>query len=96
MKRRNPVLRYLLVLTLLCVGVLYAADRPADNIDPGRHPNLAAAQQLCNQAYDKMVAAQQANQFDMSGHAEKAKQLLVEASHEMKAAALAANKNKPQ
>jgi len=93
MVRKNFVVRVMLVLALLCVGILFAADRPAENIDPGRHPNLAAAQQLCNQAYDKMVAAQAANDFDMAGHAQKAKDLLVQASHEMKAAALAANKH---
>jgi len=94
MMRRNLLLRPLLVMALLCVGFLYAADRPANNIDPNRHPNLAAAQQLCNQAYDKMTAAQEANDFDMEGHAQKAKDLLVQASKEMKAAAMAANKNK--
>jgi hypothetical protein len=73
--------------------MLFAQERPADNIDPQRHPNLAEAQKLCNRAYDKLVEAQGANQFDMNGHAQKAKDLLVEASHEMKAAALAANKH---
>jgi hypothetical protein len=38
-------------------------------------------------------AAQQANEFDMQGHAQKAKDLLDEASREMKAAAEAANKH---
>jgi hypothetical protein len=87
------VIRALLILTLLCVGILYAAQRPADNIDASRHPNLAEAQKLTNRAYDKLVEAQGANQFDMEGHAQKAKDLLVEASHEMKAAAMAANKH---
>ena len=91
MVRRNLLVRALLVLALLCAGLLFA-QRPADNIDANRHPNLAAAQQLCNQAYDKLVEAQKANQFDMNGHAQKAKDLLVQASHEIKAAALAANK----
>ena len=90
--RKSIVLRVMLVLALLCVGILFAADRPADNIDAQRHPNLAEAQRLTNRAYDKLVEAQGANQFDMSGHAQKAKDLLVEASHEMKAAAMAANK----
>ena len=93
MMRRIVVLRATLVLALLCAGMLFAQERPADNIDPQRHPNLAEAQKLCNRAYDKLVEAQGANQFDMNGHAQKAKDLLVEASHEMKAAALAANKH---
>jgi hypothetical protein len=91
MVRRNLLVRALLVLALLCAGLLFA-QRPADNIDANRHPNLAAAQQLCNQAFDKLVEAQKENQFDMEGHAQKAKDLLVQASHEIKAAALAANK----
>jgi hypothetical protein len=82
----------MLVLALLCVGILFAAERPADNIDPQLHPNIAEAQKLTNRAYDKLVEAQGANQFDMKGHAQRAKDLLVEASHEMKLAALAANK----
>jgi hypothetical protein len=93
MVRKNMVIRALLVLTLLCVGILYAAQRPADNIDAQRHPNLAEAQKLTNRAYDKLVEAQGANQFDMEGHAQKAKDLLVQASHEMKQAALTANKH---
>lgn len=93
MVRKNWVIRVLLVLALLGVGILFAAQRPADNIDAARHPNLAEAQRLCNRAYDKLVEAQGANQFDMEGHAQKAKDLLVEASHEIKAAAVAANKH---
>jgi hypothetical protein len=94
MTRRISVLLSLLVLALLVVGVLFAQQRPADDISPKLHPNLAAAQKLCNESYDKLVIAQGANDFDMEGHAKKAKQLLVEASHEMKAAAMAINKEK--
>jgi hypothetical protein len=93
MVRKSFVLRALLVLALLCVGILFAAERPADDISAKMHPNLAAAQHLTNLAYDKLVEAQGANEFDMGGHAQKAKDLLVEASHEMKAAAMAANKH---
>jgi hypothetical protein len=76
------------------VGVLFAQQRPADDISPRIHPNLAAAQKLTNEAYDKLVIAQGANDFDMEGHAAKAKELLVEASHQMKAAAMAINKER--
>jgi hypothetical protein len=74
--------------------MLFAQQRPADNINPQLHPHLAKAQRICNQAYDALVEAQGANDFDMEGHAAKAKQLLVEASHQIKAAALAANKER--
>lgn len=92
MTRRISVLRSLLVMAVLCAGMLFAQQRPAENIDAKRHPHLAEAQKLCNQAYDQLVEAQGANDFDMEGHAAKAKELLVEASHQMKEAAMAANK----
>ena len=93
MTRKISVFRSLLILLALCAGMLFAQQRPADNVDPARHPNLAEAQKLCNRAYDKLVEAQGANDFDMEGHAAKAKELLVQASHEIKQAALAANKH---
>jgi len=92
MARRNSLLLSLLILVLLGVGLLFAQERPVDNINPQLHPHLAKAQRLCNQAYNALVEAQGANDFDMEGHAAKAKELLAEASRQMKAAALAANK----
>ena len=68
-----------------------AAARPKDNVNAGRHPNIAAAQRLSTQAYDKIVAAQRANEFDLGGHAQKAKELLEQANRELKAAAEASN-----
>ncbi len=62
-------------------------------VHPGRHPNLAAAQRLAAQASAKISAAQQANEFDMGGHAAKAKELLDQASAELNQAAGAANRN---
>jgi hypothetical protein len=55
---------------------------------------LAAAQRLADQAYQKITAAQEANEWDMQGHAAKAKDLLDQANRELKAAAASANKNK--
>jgi hypothetical protein len=93
-KRRNEVKKYfaviVAVLLLAITGTLYAA-RPAQNVVPKAHPNLAAAQRLSQQAYDKLEAAQKANEWDMGGHAAKAKELLVQASAEIKLAAEAAN-----
>jgi hypothetical protein len=76
----------------LLVSVAVAAP-PADNVSGKRHPNLAAAQRLSTQAYEKITAAQQANEFDMDGHAAKAKDLLDQVNRELKQAAEAANKN---
>jgi hypothetical protein len=79
---------------LLLVGGSAVAQLPKENVSPGRHPNLAAAQRLSRQAYEKIVAAQQANEWDLAGHAQKAKDLLDQANNELKLAAQAANKNK--
>ena len=56
------------------------------------HPNIMAAQQFCTQAYEKIGAAQQANEFDMHGHAQKAKDLLLGAKNELHEAAMAAGR----
>ncbi|HXJ82720.1 MAG TPA: hypothetical protein VMS64_29035 [Candidatus Methylomirabilis sp.] len=70
------------------------AQRPPENVSPRRHPNLAAAQRLSTQAYEKIVAAQQANEWDMDGHAQKAKELLEQANRELKVAAEIANQKR--
>ncbi|MGH8160358.1 MAG: hypothetical protein ACREPQ_19770 [Rhodanobacter sp.] len=57
------------------------------------HPNIAAAQRLTDQAFKRITDAQQANEWDMDGHAAKAKDLLDRASRELKMAAEAANHN---
>jgi len=63
------------------------------DIDPGRHPNLAAAQRLSRQAFEKLSEAQQANEWDMTGHAQKAKDLLDQVNRELREAASAANRH---
>lgn len=81
------------VVSLLVIGGVAVAQRPpARNVSAARHPNIAAAQRLSRQAFDKIVAAQQANEWDMQGHAQKAKELLDQASNELKLAAEAANR----
>lgn len=57
-----------------------------------RHPNIAAAQQFCNQAIERVSAAQAANEFDMHGHAAKAKELLMQAKGELHEAFIAAGR----
>ncbi len=70
-----------------------ALAKPMNNVSGRKHPNLAAAQHLSTQAYEKISAAQAANEFDMGGHAKKAKELLEQANAEIKMAAEAANEN---
>ena len=79
---------------LLVVGGVAVAQRPKENVSGGRHPNLAAAQRLSQQAWERIVAAQEANEFDMQGHAQKAKELLDQVNRELKAAAEAANRRR--
>jgi hypothetical protein len=84
-----------LVLGAALVGGGFAvAQKPVDNVSGKKHPNLAAAQRLSTEAYEKITAAQQANEWDMDGHAQKAKELLDQVNRELKAAAEAANRNK--
>lgn len=79
---------------LLAVGGVAVAQKPVRNVSGARHPNIAAAQRLCAQAFQRIVDAQHANEFDMEGHAQKAKDLLDQANNELKQAAEAANRNK--
>ncbi|HEY2150159.1 MAG TPA: hypothetical protein VGH34_05080 [Vicinamibacterales bacterium] len=77
-------------ISLLLAGTVFA-QHPAENVNAKKHPNIAAAQRFVDQAFNKITAAQQANEWDMSGHAAKAKQLLDQANAELKLAAEAAN-----
>jgi len=79
--------------SILLIGGI-ALAQPKQNVSKGLHPNLAAAQRLSNQAYEKIMAAQEANEFDLGGHAAKAKSLLEQVNSELKLAAQTANKNK--
>jgi hypothetical protein len=92
MSNRNWMLGSALGVALLAGGVTLA-QRPDHNVSGARHPNLSAAQRLAQSAYEKIVAAQQANEFDLGGHASRAKDLLGQANQELKAAAEAANRN---
>jgi hypothetical protein len=74
-------------------AALAPAQAPKQTVSGAKHPNLAAAQRFCQQAYEKITAAQQANEWDMQGHAAHAKDLLDQANAALKQAAQAANKN---
>jgi len=83
----------LLVRVLLAAALLCGVVAIAQNVNPNRHPNIAAAERLSQMAYQKIVAAQQANEYDLNGHAQKAKELLEQATRELQEAAGASNKN---
>ena len=79
----------LLAAMLLC-GVTLAQE-PVEDISATVHPSLAAAQKHVVEANQEIATAQKDNRYDMKGHAEKARQLLVEVNKELKLAAEAAN-----
>jgi hypothetical protein len=93
MKLSKTFLGVAMGLVLIGGGVA-VAQKPVDNVNPNKHPNLASAQRLSQQAWEKISAAQQANEWDMQGHAAKAKDLLDQVNRELKLSAEAANKNK--
>jgi hypothetical protein len=78
---------------LLLVGAGAIAQKPEQDISHSRHPNLAAAQDLSRQAWQRIVDAQRANEWDMDGHAQRAKELLDQVNRELKLAAGAANRH---
>lgn len=79
----------LLGLSLAFTGISIA--QPEHDVSARRHPNIAAAQRLVDQAFNRISDAQRANEWDMDGHAAKAKELLDQANRELKLAAEAAN-----
>jgi hypothetical protein len=86
MKNNRVHLTVGLAVCLAFIGVTFA-QRPETDIDPARHPNLAEAQHHILQAAEKIDEAQKMNKYELGGHAEKAKQLLDQASRELKQAA---------
>ena len=78
-----------LVTAFIATTAVYA-QKP--NVNANRHPNLAAAQADLTRAWNKILDAQKANEFDLGGHAQKAKDLIDQANKELKQAAEAAGK----
>jgi hypothetical protein len=90
-------MKKILFASMIVMGFSGAAmAKPKVDVSAKKHPNIAAAQKLAQQAYDKVVAAQKANEYDMDGHAQKAKDLLEQVNAELKLAAEAANANAPK
>jgi hypothetical protein len=79
------------IVSILAGCMIIAAQEPVVDIDKKVHPNLAAAQEHIVEANRYIATAQKDNKYDMKDHAEKARQLLMEADKELKAAAEAAN-----
>src|SRR5215467_5403446 len=56
MKTMRNKLILALALVLACTALVFAQKKPAQNVSPKRHPNLAAAQKLSANAYQKVLA----------------------------------------
>ena len=85
-------LRKIVLGSVIAFGLVATGFVAGQDVSWRRHPNLAAAQHFIDQAYAKITAAQQANEFDMSGHAARAKDLLEQANREIKQAAETSNR----
>jgi len=93
---RFSIGRVVVTCLALAIPLGALADKKSDGSLSG-HPNLLAAQKLAAQAFDKLTAAQQANEYDLGGHAAKAKTLLEQVKKEINLAAAAADdKDKPK
>lgn len=86
MKHANVMWGTIAGVALFGAGLLFG-QAPGVNIDQARHPNLADAQRAIVAAFQKIEVAQQQNNYDLGGHADNAKALLMRASDELKAAA---------
>jgi hypothetical protein len=91
---KQRVLRNLTIVLMLVGLFSVGAATFGQQVSKVLHPNLAAAQGFIERAINRVAAAQKANEFDMSGHAAKAKAFLDQAYAEIKLAAETANAKK--
>jgi hypothetical protein len=71
-------------------GVVIAQQAPRVTVGE-KHGNMRAAQELIQQAWIKVDEAQKDNRYNLGGHAGRAKELLAQASEEIKLSAETAN-----
>jgi len=92
MKRKIGLAAALFSVVLFC-GITLAQE-PVVNVDKRVHPNLGEAQRLVHDASHFIDIAISDKKVDMKGHAERAKQLLIQANLELSEAAAAADASK--
>ena len=80
-----------LAVALSLVSTQVSTQEPVENIGD-RHPNLRDAQRLTREAFNRITDAQNANEYDLGGHAGRAKELLREANEQLKQAAIHLNR----
>jgi hypothetical protein len=78
------------IFLILASAVMVFAQQPVVNIG-SRHGNLRAAQQYIASAYQRIDQAQRANDGQLGGHAQRAKDLLMQADEELRLAADVSN-----
>jgi len=86
---RNFIRNSAVCLALASRAIMFAQG-PVVNIGR-RHGNLQAAQQYIVSAYQRIENAQRANDGQLGGHAQRAKDLLTQADEELRLAANVAN-----
>jgi hypothetical protein len=90
--------RFWMVAIALCAvfalsAVLFAEQEPRVTVGE-KHGNMRAAQEYIQQAWRKVDEAQKDNNYNLGGHAGRAKELLAQASEEIKLSAEAANSHR--
>jgi hypothetical protein len=94
---KSTMERISLITLALCaaftLGAVVFAQQP--RVDVGeRHGNMRAAQELIQQAWQKVDEAQKDNNYNLGGHAGRAKELLSQASEQIKLSSEAANSHR--
>jgi hypothetical protein len=74
-------------------AVLFAEQEPRVTVGE-KHGNMRAAQEYIQQAWRKVDEAQKDNNYNLGGHAGRAKELLAQASEEIKRSAEDANSHR--
>jgi hypothetical protein len=87
MKLPTIVLTAVVIATATACAQMPLSGEPVQSVSAYRHGNLAAAQDLLRDAYDRVSDAQEANDDHLGGHAARAKELLREAGEEIGLAA---------
>jgi len=97
MKNKSLFLTVAVCTTIAAGGAIFSQaptviyeSAPVVNISR-RHGNLQAAQKYIVQAFQRVDRAQRANQGQLAGHAQKAKEFLIAADAELKLAAEVSN-----
>jgi hypothetical protein len=87
--KKSILLIFALCITAACVET--DAQAPVVNIGD-RHGNLREAQRNIVEAYRMIDEAQRANDGQLGGHAQRAKDLLTQADYELRQAANVSNR----